>query len=640
MSVKEQGSRSFFIQPEDKDKTIAALLQTCPQVRALVIRAADKVCEHEFDLLGSGPTTLSWPIDWHTDFKSGFRWDPAQYYSDIRPAPYPGGYDLKVPWELSRCQHFLWLGQAYWLSADEKYALEFRLEVEDWIRQNPPEFGVNWACSMDIAIRAVNWLWGYAFFRASPTLDDDFLLAFYSSLLSHGRHIRSNLEGTATFRGNHYLSDIVGLIYLGILIPEFKEAKAWREFGLQELEREIFKQTYLDGGNFEASTYYHRLVSELFTSATLLAQQNGHIFSAEYMKRLEKMLDVVYYITKPDGTAPIIGDQDNGRLHRLKIWTDPDREWKDFRSLLAVGSILFDKTEWGKIAIDHWEEATWLFGEKALHAFQKARELPSALPSSMELKHTGIYIMRVEDIFVAVDAGSIGQNGKGGHAHNDSLSFELFSSGRTWIQDPGTYVYTADYEARNRFRSTEYHNTVSFPGSEQNGCDVNHPFFLREESDTGTLSPMQTSGSVTRFEAEVKHFRHPKVSHRRAFRLDHKHRALLITDRIEGTALSALLMFHFSPGIELETMAEPYLGLKMRHADGQVAWLISASRGGVEVQISDGWVSESYGTRVPAKVAALQLDSNRYHTSAILLPDTRDISGRIKSVLEDENRSH
>ena len=59
--------------------------------------------------------------------------------------------DIKVPWELSRFQHFTILGQAYILSKEEKYAQEFVNQVTDWIEHNPVGFGVNWACPMDVA---------------------------------------------------------------------------------------------------------------------------------------------------------------------------------------------------------------------------------------------------------------------------------------------------------------------------------------------------------------------------------------------------------------------------------------------------------------------------------------------------------
>jgi hypothetical protein len=635
-SLREQRGRTFFIQPAKKDEVLSTLLEICGESKSNIVNAADRICEHYFDLLGSGPSKLAWPIDWHADFKSGFRWNPGQYYADIRPASYPGGYDLKVPWELSRCQHFVWLGQAYWLTGDEKYAREFRAEVEDWIKQNKPEYGVNWACSMDIAIRAVNWLWGYAFFQYSPALDDGFRLVLSKSLLSHGRHIRANLERTLTFTGNHYLSDIVGLIYLGILLPELKEARAWKEFGLKELEREIFKQVYPDGGNFEASTSYHRLVTELFLSATLLAKLNGYHFGDAYLSRLEKMLEFIAHIMKPDGTVPIIGDQDNGRLHRLKVWANPEDEWKDFRGLLALGSILFDKPEWGRAAGDQWEETIWFYGSRALAVFQKSSQLsPPKLPSK-EFKDSGIYIMRADDVYVAVDVGRIGQNGKGGHAHNDSLSFELYSDGQTWIQDPGTYVYTADYESRNLFRSTAFHNTLSMRGYEQNGFDSLTLFSLKKESFQQVLSWHRDADSESWLMGEVQRLSPPKVIHRRSFHLCGKHHALLLTDDIRNSSSTCELLFHFAPGLGPELVEDPYPGIKLMNSEGKIVWLFSLSRVGIKLQLLEGWISESYGSRVPAWLASLRLESLLEHKTLLLLPGEGSVSRRIESILKDE----
>lgn len=639
-SVREQRSRLFFVNPRSREETIGTLLHICPESRTHIVQAADRICEHSFDLLGSGIVKLGWPIDWHADFKTGHRWNPGQYYAEIRPASYPGGYDLKVPWELSRCQHFPWLGQAYWLTGDEKYTREFRAEVEDWIQQNTPDYGVNWACSMDIAIRAVNWLWGYAFFQSSPVIDDGFRFAFYKSLLSHGRHIKGNLERTATFTGNHYLADIVGLIYLGILLPELKEAQSWRDFGLKELEREMFKQVYPDGGNYEASTSYHRLVTELFLSATLLARLNGHNFSEAYMRRLEAMLEFILQITKPDGTVPIVGDQDNGRLHRLKVWEIPEQEWKDFRGLLAIGCVLFNKPEWGKAAGDQWEDAIWFYGSKAFGSFQNSSQLPGPKMESKGFKDSGIYIMRAEDIFVAVDVGPIGQNGKGGHAHNDSLSLELFASGQTWIQDPGTYLYTADYEARNLFRSTASHNTLSMPGYEQNGYYSLTLFSLKNESMSHVLSWRSEPDSDALLTGEVRRLRSPKVVHRRSFRLSRENRALLLTDSIHSPASSAELLFHFAPGLTPELVESPYPGLKLINAEGKITWLFSISPVEGALELSEGWISESYGSRVRTWVASIKLQSIRDHKIVILLPGDTAISDRITNVLNDEDHTH
>ena len=208
-----------------RDKVYEPFLAVMPEDAGLIIAEADHLCEHVFDLLGSGPTPLGERIDWHVDFKSGHRWNPKTYYKRIWYAPYPGGYDIKVPWELSRCQHFPRLGQAYLLTGDEKYAREFVAQATDWIEQNPWPWGVNWASSMDVAIRAVNWLWAYRFFEGSQSLSPGFKACFFTSLLTQGRHIFRNLENKGGIRNNHYLTDLVGLVHLGVLCPGFKEVK-------------------------------------------------------------------------------------------------------------------------------------------------------------------------------------------------------------------------------------------------------------------------------------------------------------------------------------------------------------------------------------------------------------------------------
>ena len=330
--------------------------------REEVIKDANEICNHYFDLLGSGKRNVDiqpGKIDWHRDFKSGERWNPQVFYTDTVIVK-GNGSDIKVPWELSRFQHLPTLGKAYWLVSNEKYAREFVDEIDDWIESNTPMYGVNWTSTMDIAIRAVNWIWGYYFFKDSQEVSDEFLLKFMKSLLIHGRHIIRNLE-RSLLRGkknNHYLSDIVGLIYLGVMFPEFKDARKWREFGIKELVNEMKKQVYLDGVNYEGSISYHRLATELFLSATLLCLKNGINFPKWYMNRLEKMIEFVMYYSKPDGTAPQIGDNDDGRLHILANYGNWNR--LDHRYLLSIGAVLFKRSDFTHAVGRFHEESFWL----------------------------------------------------------------------------------------------------------------------------------------------------------------------------------------------------------------------------------------------------------------------------------------
>lgn len=112
------------------------------------------------------------PIDWRLDFKSGYYWDSQLHYSKVSYGKHIG-VDVKVPWELSRMQHLVQYVWAYLLAKQGKkgfeepeiYVKEFQDEVLDFISMNPPKFGVNWVCTMDVAIRAANWLLVYDLFR-------------------------------------------------------------------------------------------------------------------------------------------------------------------------------------------------------------------------------------------------------------------------------------------------------------------------------------------------------------------------------------------------------------------------------------------------------------------------------------------
>ena len=85
--------------------------------------------------------------------------------------------DKKITWELNRHQHFVKLGQAYWLTGDEKYAATFVDHLKSWMDQNPPKLGINWASSLEVAFRSISWLWALAFFKDSSSSVQTFTCA-------------------------------------------------------------------------------------------------------------------------------------------------------------------------------------------------------------------------------------------------------------------------------------------------------------------------------------------------------------------------------------------------------------------------------------------------------------------------------
>jgi hypothetical protein len=118
----------FFFNITDNGKIVELLKKEYPNSIAKTLKDADKICNHIFDLLGSGKQELGKEIDWHLDFKTGFRWNPKEYYLWTRK--HVDCYlkkgihaDVKKPWKLSRCQHFVTLGKAYRYTFGERYII-------------------------------------------------------------------------------------------------------------------------------------------------------------------------------------------------------------------------------------------------------------------------------------------------------------------------------------------------------------------------------------------------------------------------------------------------------------------------------------------------------------------------------------
>ncbi len=581
------------------------LRQILPQSEE-IIKEADEVCLHNFDLLGSGKQNIDMQpgrIDWHRDFKSGERWEPETFYTDTVIIK-GNGSDIKVPWELSRFQHLPTLGKAYWLSGDEKYSREFVNEIEDWIESNRPFYGVNWICAMDVAIRVVNWIWGYYFFMDSPEVTDEFLLKFLRSLLIHGKYIRGNLErGRKGINGNHYLSDIVGLAYIGTMFPEFKEAKGWRDFALKELIQEMGKQVYPDGVDYEGSISYHRLVTELFLSATLLHVINGGTFPGWYMDKLEKMIEFVMYYTKTDGTAPQIGDNDDGRLHILGNYENWNRV--DHRYLLSIGAALFNRPDLKQAAGELQEEALWLLGEEGFKKFNLFSDTGTVI-SSKAFPDGGFYIMRNENLQLIADCVPASHKAPTGHKHNSRLSFELFAYDKSFIIDPGAYIYTADKDMRNLFRSTRYHNTVTVDGEEQNRFNENELFRLGYDAAV-KVNKWEATDEYDIIDAEhnsYKRLRNP-VMHRRLIFFDKQENYWVVKDILTGMGSHRFdLYFHFAP-LKIELDGDPPLMVKTKVKGANLA-IIPLYTDGTSVVMDKGWISFQYGVKIEAPIVKYQ----------------------------------
>ena len=121
---------------------------------------------------------------------------------------------------------------------------------------------------------------------------------------------------------------------------------------------------------------------------------------------------------------------------------------------------------------------------------------PNAPIQTLAYPDFGLYIFRGARLYCAIRCGSNGQNGNGGHAHNDQLSLELAIDSEDLIRDPGTYLYTPLPKQRNVYRATQSHFTPQQPGQEQNDWLAGTPGLFSLQDQAQAVLPLFRCGWV------------------------------------------------------------------------------------------------------------------------------------------------
>src|ERR1043166_2731323 len=203
--------------------------------------------------------------------------------------------DKKIIWELNRHQHFQTLGQAYWLTGDERYARVCVAHLEAWMDANPPKLGINWTSSLEAAFRSISWLWAVHFFKSSPSLTPEVFKRAWKFLYLSARHLESYLS-TYFSPNTHLTGEALGLFYIGTMMPEFKEAKRWQELGSRILVEQLPIHVKSDGVYFEQSSYYHRYTTDFYLHFLLLARANQLELPPQVEEALVLLLVPLMYI--------------------------------------------------------------------------------------------------------------------------------------------------------------------------------------------------------------------------------------------------------------------------------------------------------------------------------------------------------
>jgi hypothetical protein len=356
-----RGAR-FVLDPASAPALRDRVLAQWPGARQDAVDRADRLLENRHDFLGYRDVhcTRNGQLDWHFD-PIHKKQAPRIFFADV-PFLDPGIGDHKVIWELNRHQHWLQLARAAWLTEHPKYSQAIVTQLEDWLAQNPPLIGVNWASMLEIGFRALSWtfalhsLLGVGSWRLGVSSSDtpwlvDILIALDRQLAHVERHLSYYFSPNT-----HLTGEALALYVAGTALPELASSGRWVETGRSVLLAEIEKQILPDGGHVERSTHYQRYTLDFYLLAALTARRAGDTSAARrFEEAVGRLADFTITIADTNGRLPHIGDDDGGML-----WPLAGRSCDDVRDSLALASVVLERRELAAWGIP--EEVLWIAG--------------------------------------------------------------------------------------------------------------------------------------------------------------------------------------------------------------------------------------------------------------------------------------
>lgn len=284
--------------------------------------------------------------------------------------------------------------------------------LASWLRDNPPGRGTAWD-PYPTSLRIVNWIkWSLT----GGTLDSRAI----HSLAAQARWLTQRMEWHLL--GNHLFVNAKALLFAGLFF-EGPEADAWLHSGIGILARELPEQILSDGGQFERSPMYHALALEdlldllNITAACAPAASPAQALVPELQAKATAMLHWLRCMRHPSGSLARFNDSADG--------------------IAPAPAEL----------------------ERHADALGITAASPPEVNGLFMLQPSGYARARFDRALTLMDVAPIGPDYLPGHAHADTLSFELSIDNVEVLVNRGTSVY-GDGERRLWERGTAAHNTV------------------------------------------------------------------------------------------------------------------------------------------------------------------------------------
>lgn len=577
----------------------AGLATRFPADTELLVMRAEHALARRVQFFGYPPVVLDEDVAADVDPYSGRAW-PARHGKSVDYRHATVG-DPKWIWELNRCQDLSLLAAAWLASGEDRFGRAAADRLVAWIQAHPPGRGIAWSSGFEAGIRGVSLALTVDALRGSTFLLDAQLEVALMSLWQHGRWIRRD-PSLGSSANNHRIGELAGLVVIGSLAPELRDAWKWRAEALDELATEVVLQIRPDGTSAEQAFSYHLFVLDLLLVVTAVLDARQELVSEAVASAINRSGDALWAQLGVAELPPTYGDTDDARA--FVVDGDDRRGARDVAAAIAAR---FDHPKAKRASEGADATAWWLFGAPGVERLE--RTTPARWPESVTLPDAGLTIMRRKGVRTMFDHGPHGHASLAAHAHADALRVDVSVGSEASIVDPGVGSYFARPDLRDAFRGTAFHATVTVDGLDSSVAAG--PFLWTEHARSRLLMADLRRGFAVAEHDGYARLPDP-VSHRRAlFVLPQG--GVVVVDR-----LVAQESHHYSqnwplhPDLEVESCSSHRIvarrdrGGVVLEAASPIPLGANATRGQLDPPI--GWWSERLESAVPSWHVALHLD--------------------------------
>ncbi|MGB7324915.1 MAG: heparinase II/III family protein, partial [Rubripirellula sp.] len=283
----------------------------------------ERLLQGSLQIFGGKERNVGWPPDWHWNVDDETRIPADLHFSRI--STFQHG-DIKNFWEPARFG-FVWLlCRSHFAGLQFDAPRLFFQAIESFVESNLPFRGPHWMCGQEAALRAVTIAAGWSVF--GPWATDRDAQNVTRLFAATANRIESHLSYALSQKNNHGLSEALGLLVIGLALPESENAAKWVQLGRKTLERESAALVDANGGFSQQSANYHRVMIHVLTAAVSIAEHH-EIEMPNCAAALSRSAMFLHSMIVTDGQQPRYGHDDGACV---LDWTSCT--YNDFRPAL------------------------------------------------------------------------------------------------------------------------------------------------------------------------------------------------------------------------------------------------------------------------------------------------------------------